>query len=84
MKFKMSFIATVLCVLCVVSESIVRSAASSPQNQFLGIAPEGPPSFPISLPFLCVLIHTFFLKNSILLDFVGMLAQMRNTTNRRR
>ncbi|KAK9941464.1 hypothetical protein M0R45_018060 [Rubus argutus] len=40
MKFKMSFIATVLCVLCVVSESIVRSAASSPQNQFLGIAPE--------------------------------------------
>lgn len=36
----MSFIATVLCVLCVVSESIVRSAASSPQNQFLGIAPE--------------------------------------------
>ncbi|KAM5582213.1 glucosidase 2 subunit beta [Rosa sericea] len=36
MKHKMSFIATVLCVLCLLSQSIVRSAA----NQFLGIAPE--------------------------------------------
>ncbi|XP_062016216.1 glucosidase 2 subunit beta isoform X2 [Rosa rugosa] len=36
MKHKMSFIATVLCVLCLLSQSILRSAA----NQFLGIAPE--------------------------------------------
>ncbi|XP_008221020.1 PREDICTED: glucosidase 2 subunit beta [Prunus mume] len=36
----MRFIAVVLCVLCLLSESIVRSASSSPKNQFLGISPE--------------------------------------------
>ncbi|KAL6275115.1 hypothetical protein ACE6H2_018716 [Prunus campanulata] len=40
MKVKMRFIAVVLCVLCLLSESIVRSASSSPKNQFLGISPE--------------------------------------------
>ncbi|XP_050367294.1 glucosidase 2 subunit beta [Argentina anserina] len=36
----MKLIPTVLCLLCLLSHSIFRSAASSPSNQFLGIAPQ--------------------------------------------